>query len=78
MKSRKAHRAPTLTHPRYLARTTAGPDLNSWGHMTNAPDFNLDAALDATDDWDDFESGYADELVSADGPDPGGPRAHHR
>ena len=38
--------------------------------MTNAPDFNLDAALDATDDWDDFESGYADELVSADGPDP--------
>jgi GTP-binding protein HflX len=42
--------------------------------MTNAPDFNLDAALDATDDWDDFESGYADEpaadLISADGPDP--------
>jgi GTP-binding protein HflX len=44
--------------------------------MTNAPDFNLDAALDATDDWDDFESGYADEpaadLISADGPDPEG------
>ena len=38
--------------------------------MTNASDFNLDAALDATEDWDDFESGYADELVSADGPDP--------
>ncbi|WP_310526814.1 GTPase HflX [Nocardioides sp.] len=42
--------------------------------MTNAPDFNLDAALGATDDWDDFESGYADEpaddLISADGPDP--------
>ncbi|PUA82480.1 GTPase HflX [Nocardioides currus] len=38
--------------------------------MTNAPDFNLDDALDATDDWDDFESGYADQLVSPDGPDP--------
>ena len=34
--------------------------------MTNAPDFNLDAALEETDDWeaseeDDFQSGYADE-----------------
>ncbi len=47
--------------------------------MTNAPDFNLDAALESTDDWDDFDSGYADEqvdddvdhdLVSPDGPDP--------
>ncbi|MGZ4466109.1 MAG: HflX-like GTP-binding protein, partial [Nocardioides sp.] len=31
--------------------------------MTNAPDFDLDAELDETDDWDsdEFESGYADE-----------------
>src|SRR5215218_4846992 len=33
--------------------------------MTNAPDFNLDAELEETDDWDSsddgFESGYADE-----------------
>ncbi len=31
--------------------------------MTNAPDFNLDAELEQTDDWDDddFQSGYADE-----------------
>lgn len=35
--------------------------------MSNAPDFNLDDELEATDDWDlpedegDFESGYADE-----------------
>ncbi|GAB3760382.1 GTP-binding protein HflX [Nocardioides ginsengisegetis] len=31
--------------------------------MTNASDFNLDAELDETDDWDsdEFESGYADE-----------------
>src|SRR6478672_5908784 len=31
--------------------------------MTNAPDFNLDAELDETDDWDsdEFESGYVDE-----------------
>ena len=34
--------------------------------MTNAPDFDLDDELEATDDWDDseaeeFESGYADE-----------------
>ena len=38
--------------------------------MTNAPDFNLDDELDATDDWDD--SGYADEPADqwADEPDP--------
>ena len=31
--------------------------------MTNAPDFNLDDELDATDDWeaDEFESGYDNE-----------------
>ncbi len=31
--------------------------------MTNAPDFNLDEELSATDEWEDppFESGYADE-----------------
>ena len=31
--------------------------------MTNAPDFNLEDELEATDDWDDdeFESGYVDE-----------------
>ncbi len=36
--------------------------------MTNAPDFNLDEALEATDDWDDneFESGYADETDPVD------------
>ncbi len=42
--------------------------------MTNARDanreFNLDDALDATDQWDDAESGYADDHTSADGPDP--------
>ena len=45
--------------------------------MTNAPDFSLDAELDATRAWEDdadsdsWESGYADdEVVSADGPDP--------
>ncbi|QIX27975.1 GTPase HflX [Nocardioides sp. JQ2195] len=41
--------------------------------MTNASeDFSLDAELAETDAWDDedFESGYADDVVSADGPDP--------
>ena len=45
--------------------------------MTNAPDFSLDAELDATRAWEDdadsdsWESGYADDgVVSADGPDP--------
>ena len=36
--------------------------------MTNAPDFNLDADLDATDDWEDIESAH--DLISPDGPDP--------
>ena len=38
--------------------------------MTNAPDFNLDAALDATDDWDDIDTGYPADVISPDGPDP--------
>ncbi len=43
--------------------------------MTNAPeDFSLADELAATEAWDDdnddFESGYADDVVSADGPDP--------
>jgi GTP-binding protein HflX len=36
--------------------------------MTNAPDFNLAAALDATDEWD--ADGDVIDLVSPDGPDP--------
>ena len=39
--------------------------------MTNAPDFNLHAELEQTDDWDDddqFESGYAEPDDTA--PDP--------
>ena len=44
--------------------------------MTNAPDFSLDAELAATRTWDadgdddTWESGYADEPVDVDGPDP--------
>ncbi|WP_235734907.1 GTPase HflX [Nocardioides alcanivorans] len=42
--------------------------------MTNASEhFSLADELDATQGWDDedgFESGYADEVVSLDGPDP--------
>jgi GTP-binding protein HflX len=40
--------------------------------MSNAHDFSLDAELTATETWDDdeFESGYAEEPGSADGPDP--------
>lgn len=45
--------------------------------MSNAHDFSLDAELTATETWDDDanldwdgESGYAEEPVSADGPDP--------
>ena len=44
--------------------------------MSNAPDFSLDAELEATDDWDaseaepedDFVSGYADEPDPEDDP----------
>src|SRR6185503_6839891 len=44
--------------------------------MTNKPEFNLDAELEETDDWDspeeaDFQSGYADEPDPEDEPTAG-------
>ncbi len=47
--------------------------------MTNAPDFNLDEALDETADWDDdtdqFESGYAEPDLTAPDPEDDDPTA---
>ncbi|MCW2774183.1 MAG: GTP-binding protein HflX, partial [Nocardioides sp.] len=42
-------------------------------HMTNAPDFNLDAELEETDDWDDSQEpddGWHDEPDPEDGDEP--------
>ena len=44
--------------------------------MTNKPEFNLDAELEETDDWDsseeaEFQSGYADEPDPEDEPTAG-------